>query len=349
MMPSLSSFQALRVLALERCTFTEDHPYDLVNLGRLLHLRYLEILDMPIADLPTEIGNLKFLQTLSLLQTHIPELPESVSQLVQLKCLRYDGMVSDWIGNLISLEELSFVIVSPSSVKELGKLTEMREFRADFEEFNNESFKVLMESVGNMQKLQTIKITPYWFDVEFLLQLEGYEAYVPPRGLRCLRLNGVVFPRLPVWIDYSFLPHLTELRLRLKVVEARGMEILGRFSELVTLHLSTGYHDGVELADLVVGAAASFPRLRCFYTNVKLLFLRGAMPSLEYVFYWLETLQAVHHTCGSIESLPSLQEVTVYVKCASYSAFYKEAEAAFMDALHDHPNKPAYYVRTAHH
>jgi hypothetical protein len=343
MMPSLSSFQALRVLALERCTFTEDHPYDLVNLGRLLHLRYLEILDMPIADLPTEIGNLKFLQTLSLLQTHIPELPQSVSQLVQLKCLRYDGMVSDWIGNLISLEELSFVIVSPSSVKELGKLTEMREFRADFEEFNNESFKVLMESVGNMQKLQTIKITPYWFDVEFLLQLEGYEAYVPPRGLRCLRLNGVVFPRLPVWIDYSFLPHLTELSLMLKVVEARGVEILGRFSELVTLDLSTGYHDGVELADLVVGAGA-FSRLRCLATNATLTFLRGAMPSLECVYYWLKTPQAMHHTCATIGNLLCLEEFTVYVKFDS-DALLKEANEAFGHALKDHPKRPSLYVR----
>jgi hypothetical protein len=34
------------------------------------------------------------------------------------------------------------------------------------------------------------------------------------------------------------------------------------------------------------------------------------------------------------------------VKCASDSAFYKEAETAFVDALNDHPNKPASYVRT---
>jgi hypothetical protein len=257
-------------------------------------------------------------------------------------------MVSDWVGNLVSLEELSFGIVSPSSVKELGKLTEMREFRADFEEFNDESFKVLMESVGNMEKLQTIEVNPYSWNVGLLLQWEGCEGYVPPLSLRRLTLCGVVFPRLPAWIDASCVPHLTELRLRLKVVEVQGMEILGRFSELVTLHLSTGYYDGIELADLVVGAGA-FPRLRCLYTNVKLMFLHGAMPSLEYVFYWLETPQAVHHTYASIKSLPSLQEVTVYVRGAIDSAFYKEAEAAFMDALNDHPNKPACYVRTAHH
>jgi hypothetical protein len=257
-------------------------------------------------------------------------------------------MVSGWIGNLISLEELSFVIVSPSDVKELGKLTELREYHASvYGEFNDESFKVLMESVGKMQKLQIIDINPYSCNAGLLLQWEGCEGYVPPWSIRCLSLNGVVFPRLPAWIDSSFLPHLTELSLRLKVVEARGMEILGRFSELVTLNLLTGYHNGIELVDLIVGAGA-FPRLRCLKTNVNLMFLHGAMPSLEYVFYWLETAQAVHHTYARIESLPSLQEVTVYVKCASDSAFYKEAKAAFMDALTDHPNKPASYVRTAH-
>jgi hypothetical protein len=348
-MPSLSSFQALRVLALEGCTFIYDHPYDLVSIGRLPHLRYLGISDTPITDLPTEIGDLKFLQTLNLVETEIHELPQSVSLLGQLKCLRFEGIVSDWIGNLISLEELSFVNVSPSSVKQLSRLTELREFNADFEEFNDESFEVLMKSVGNMQKLHNININSiYPWNVGLLLQWEGCEGYVPPQGLRRLTLCGVVFPRLPAWIDASCLPHLIELRLRLKVVESQGVEILGRFSELVTLNLSTGYHDGVELANLVVGTGA-FPRLRCLKTNLKLIFLNGAMPSLEYVFYWLETPQAVRHTYASIsESLPSLQHVTVYVKCSSDSAFYKEAKEAWLHALKGHPNKPESCVRTAH-
>jgi hypothetical protein len=247
------------------------------------------------------------------------------------------------------LEELSFVNVSPSSVKELGKLTQLREFRADFEEFDDESFKVLMKSVGNMHRLQALAVdSVYSWCVGLLLQSASCEGHVLPRGLRRLTLNGVVFPRLPAWIDSSCLPCLTQLDLRLKVVEARGVEILGRFSELINLNLSTGHHYGVELADLVVGASA-FPRLRCLNTSATLTFLPGAMPSLECVYYWLETSQAVHHTYANIGSLLSLQEVTVYVKCARDSAFYKEAEAVFVDALNDHPNKPASYVCTAHH
>jgi hypothetical protein len=152
-------------------------------------------------------------------------------------------MVPDWIGNLISLEELSFVTVSLSSVEQLGKLTELREFNAYFEEFSDESFEVLMKSVGNMQKLQNICIcSSNSWKVGLLLQWEGCEGYLPPRGLRRLSMCVVVFPRLPAWIDASCVPHLTELSLTLKVVEARGVEILGRFSEPVTLNLSTGYN-----------------------------------------------------------------------------------------------------------
>jgi hypothetical protein len=134
----------------------------------------------------------------------------------------------------------------------------------------------------------------------------------------------------------------------LKVVEARGVEILGRFSELVTLNLSTGYHDGVELADLAILAGA-FPRLRRLYTNVTLTFPQGAMPSLERVHYWFKTSEAMHHTCPTIGNLLCLEEFTVYVKCGSDSAFFQEAEAACMHAIKDHPNKPASYVRTVGH
>ncbi|KAK1629309.1 hypothetical protein QYE76_003624 [Lolium multiflorum] len=345
-MPSLSSFQVLRVLALKGCTFSEDRPYDLANLGRLPHLRYLGISDTPINDLPTEIGDLKFLQTLNLIETGIHELPQSVSLLGQLKCLRFKGMVSDWIGNLISLEELSYVNFHPSSVKQLVKLTELREFRAQFEEFNDESFKFLMDSVGYMQKLQSIQIDSiYSWNVGLLLQWEGCEGYVPPPDLRRVALYGVVFPRLPAWISSSLLPHLTQLSVMLKVVEVQGLKILGRFSELTTLNLSIGYHDGIEIADLVIGVGA-FPRLTCLYTNATLTFLQGAMPSLERVFYWLKTPEAVHHTYANIESLPSLEEVTVFVKCASDSAFFMEAKAVCMHAFKDHPNKPESYLST---
>ncbi|XP_051229551.1 disease resistance protein RGA5-like [Lolium perenne] len=61
---SLSSFQYLRVLAIEECKFRKDHSYHLENLGKLLQLRYLGLGNTPIRELPEEIEHLRFLQQL---------------------------------------------------------------------------------------------------------------------------------------------------------------------------------------------------------------------------------------------------------------------------------------------
>ncbi|CAN6247783.1 unnamed protein product [Urochloa humidicola] len=81
--PPFSSFQACRVLVIEG-----SRTWDLKCLGKLLHLRYLEISE-PIGgcELPKEIGNLKSLQTLILKETGIDELPPVVCELPQLLCL----------------------------------------------------------------------------------------------------------------------------------------------------------------------------------------------------------------------------------------------------------------------
>ncbi|XP_044422005.1 disease resistance protein RGA5-like [Triticum aestivum] len=108
-MPSLSNFQVLRVLAMEKCSFERDRPYHLEHLGRLSQLRYLSLESACIRKLPEEIGDLKFLQTLDLRDTYIKELPQSIGLLRKLKCLRADTdgvgiTVPNWIGNLTSLE-----------------------------------------------------------------------------------------------------------------------------------------------------------------------------------------------------------------------------------------------------
>ena len=130
--PSLSNFQVLRVLSMEKCSFQEDRPYHLEHLRRLPQLRYLGLESTHISKLPEEIGNLKFLQTLDLRGTDIRELPQSIGLLRKLKCLRADmkGVlitVPNWKVSLASLEELHLSTVDKSSiiVKELSRLTEL--------------------------------------------------------------------------------------------------------------------------------------------------------------------------------------------------------------------------------
>jgi len=70
--PPVSRFKLLRVLSLEGCRPLEGH-LDTEYLGKLLHLRYLALVDTPIRELSKKIGHLKFLQTLVLCRTRVEE------------------------------------------------------------------------------------------------------------------------------------------------------------------------------------------------------------------------------------------------------------------------------------
>uniref|UniRef100_I1QN91 Uncharacterized protein n=1 Tax=Oryza glaberrima TaxID=4538 RepID=I1QN91_ORYGL len=65
LLPSLSSFQVLRVLDLKNCYLTEGCHLDLRHVCNLFHLRYLRLYECNFdRELLKEIENLKFLQTL---------------------------------------------------------------------------------------------------------------------------------------------------------------------------------------------------------------------------------------------------------------------------------------------
>ncbi|CAM0942641.1 unnamed protein product [Alopecurus aequalis] len=211
-MPPLSGFEALRVLAIEEdCTFRKECRFQLENLGRLHQLRYLGLRYTPIGELPKEIGDLRFLQTLDLRGSDIGALPLSVIQLRQLKCLRAGGFrgtisVPDGMGNLTSLEELTLsnVIKSPNFVKELGKLTELRNLDIGIKLTESWMCESIVESLGKLQKIQELYLDTYGVKLD-------WEGYVPPPQLRYLSLQTEFLELLPTWINSSLLPNLVHL------------------------------------------------------------------------------------------------------------------------------------------
>ncbi|VAI00074.1 unnamed protein product [Triticum turgidum subsp. durum] len=164
MLPSLSCFEALRVLALEG-PYDSHHPSHLEHVGKLVHLRHLKLSSMDIGELPKEIGYLKFLLVLDLGRNSISELPESIGRLSQLKCLNIcetDIEVPYWIGNLTSLEELSLGEVDDDNfVTELGKLTELRKLYISgiLKLSNDRAMNGWAESVAKVSKIQVIDIS----------------------------------------------------------------------------------------------------------------------------------------------------------------------------------------------
>ncbi|KQJ92573.1 putative disease resistance RPP13-like protein 3 [Brachypodium distachyon] len=331
----LSGFQGLRILSMERCAFINDSSYHLENLGRLLQLRYLGLLGTPIRKLPKEIGNLRFLQVLDLRLTGIKELPESVGRLRRLKCLRlsrgFKGALG-WIGNLVLIEELLLPYVSLEIVKELAKLTELREYGVCCEKFDDSIlFNDMMKSLEHLQKLQAIQFECYtsWPRVD----QANCVSYVLSHHLRRLEL-WVAFEKLPAWINSSSLPNLSHLSVGAGAVEAQDMEVLGRFPELVYLHLETL----ISIPDIVGGGA--FPKLRYYHTNASARFLQGAMPSLECVVYYIRdecSGAKFERDIGSIGNLPCLDEVRLaFYRCASVTR--EKGEAALRQAVEVHPN-----------
>ena len=130
-LPSLSSFQFLRVLDLGNCgSHKSSSGISLKYVGNLIHLRYLGLRNADVDELPTDIGKLQLLQTLDVRGTGIEELPASVVQLTNLICLYVDPWVRlpKGMGNLVYLQMWQRVALSssPHIVKELSHLTEVR-------------------------------------------------------------------------------------------------------------------------------------------------------------------------------------------------------------------------------
>jgi len=198
MMPSLSNFKVLCVLAMENCTFMGNGSWNLENLGMLLQLRFLGLRSTPVSQLPKEIGNLMLLQTLDLKYTDIIELPQSVGLLRQLKCLYIDYGVSDWIGHLTSLQELQFskFKMSPNFLKELGKMTQLRVLRLSMYRLEGTCQRVLVESLGKLH-IQFLEIS--YNNNEESFDEAAWEGFVPPRELVELVLRKG-FRRMPAWI-----------------------------------------------------------------------------------------------------------------------------------------------------
>lgn len=278
------------------------------------------------------------MQILDLGGTNIRELPQNVGQLTQLKCLRFDGAtmgVLDWT-NLASLEELRLSHVFPDFLKELGKLTELREFKANFKKCGNMFFKDLMGHLVNLQKLQVIEVgwsglSQSYFDHDGSVVL-GHLRHLTLRGL----LHG-----MPVAINSSCLPNLCHLSVYLKVMEARDMVILGRFPELITLQVLADEY----IVFPGVMDEGAFPKLRFLDLEnvVQPRFVRGAMSSLEYLelFVLIRTSGVDFH---SLENLPRLKRVDIHGTAAVGIAVL-HANLSLEHALDRHPNNPTLKVR----
>ncbi|KAJ9697194.1 hypothetical protein PVL29_009116 [Vitis rotundifolia] len=191
-----SKFNLLKVLHLD------DSDLDSIpeNLGNLLHLRYLSLMNTKVRMLPRSIGKLQNLQTLDLKYTLVEDLPVEINRLKKLRNIlvhNYDfhgglGLLSvkgvhvkEGIGCLEELQKLTAVEANHGVgvIKELGKLRQLR--KLSITKLTRENGEHLCASITNMNRLES----PLIF----------YMSYPPP-SLSRLKLMGRL-EKLPDWIS----------------------------------------------------------------------------------------------------------------------------------------------------
>nr|UBY06973.1 NBS-LRR disease resistance protein [Dasypyrum villosum] len=345
-LPSLSSFQFLRVLDLGNCgSHKSSSGINLKYVGNLIHLRYLGLKGADVHELPVDISKLQLLQILDIRGTRIKELPASIVQLRNLICLYVVVGVKlpKGMENLTSLEVLQEVDLSssPHIVKGLSHLTEVRELKlyCDSEDVDLINMDVLIDSLSNLQKLQILCI-----DFDGRLTDCMRESWVPPPHLHTFKSwssQAGSFLRLPKWINSTSLPHLSILSIFVEELQGDDLQIIGMLPALRSLHLRASRVMGT----LVVRADA-FPITRyCFFWGFPTppcLFPPGAMPRVRRLYFKVSarSIASGEVDCG-MGHLPSLEQVRVDLQHenSSYDEM-KTAVAWLTRAAEAHPNRP---------
>jgi len=238
--PMLSGFKVLRVLVIQDCKFLEGHRLE--HIGKLVQLRYLGVVKTA-AKLPKGIGHdLKFLEILDVRGGLISELPPSVGELIDLRCLWADRgtVMKGEIGKLTCLEELKLYSVDkcPNFFTEVGKLKKLRALKIYFDEIEQLNGKVLTESLNNLHKIQSLKVSFHdCDDKDSTVRGGSLEDMASSKKLYSFIISGIIIQRVPSWINYLCVPLLSELFLIVTAVEVRDIQNIGSLPSLLHLVL----------------------------------------------------------------------------------------------------------------
>ncbi|MGA2797882.1 MAG: COR domain-containing protein [Thermoguttaceae bacterium] len=211
-------------LGLERMDLTEVPE----SLGRLTHLRNLDLYNNQLTSLPESLRQLTQLQRLNLHGNQLTSLPETLRQLTQLRRLDLSKnqltSVPEWLCQLTKLRTLN---LSNNRLKllpkTLGRLAKLRVL-----ELNNNYLTSLPESLRQLTQLE-------WLDIRgtYLTSLPEWLGRLTQ--LQTLNLSDNQLTSLPEWL--SNLSQLEDLLLGQNQLTALP-ESLGRLTNLKSLYLN---------------------------------------------------------------------------------------------------------------
>lgn len=346
LLPTLSSFPIILVLDLRSCTQVDNsHCKHICN---LYHLRYLNLSLTSITEIPNEIGNLQLLQFLDLNRTNIKELPSAFVQLRKLEFLCVDDRtrLPECLGDLRSLQKLSpsIKIRSPTMLRELSRLTELRYLLLRFNDWDDESYEELfVQCLSNLVNLESLQV----FDCHNGLGSNINMLLTPgPQQLRSMNIGPGIVGHVPRWMP-SLLA-LSALDITLLTLQEENLQVLASIPSLRSLYIWVKEHRKDRHKRLATGSDdcpfRCLTKFRIGPGAMEVKFAAGAMLKLRTVRLDLH----VRHTldqfgdfeCG-LESLSSLERVVVHMNCnCAELEEVEEAEASIWGALDLNPKRP---------
>ncbi|CAL5027985.1 unnamed protein product [Urochloa decumbens] len=302
-LPRLVEFRIIRLLDLQDCDLSK-YNHGLDSIGKLFWLKYLNLKNTNLSQLPKKIVELRNLETLNLKRNNIRQLPKSVVRLRQMICLLIDVNVKlpNGIGKMQALQELKQISVleQPSIfAKELSQLTDLQELSLSLEpnEIHTGRYNECTETmVSSICRLGTLNLHSLSISIgegcdDGFLQRPWCP---PPSSLRRFVIKKK-YPvsRVPSWLDSS-LVNLQELCLHTKAVKQEDIQILGAIPALhrLVLYVQADEQDEAMVAGssnfhLEISGSHGFSLLRYLKidgTDPRRLGLRfhaGSMPKLE--------------------------------------------------------------------
>ncbi|XP_021717122.1 disease resistance protein RGA2-like isoform X1 [Chenopodium quinoa] len=224
----ISSCRRLRVLDLHDLAI-ETLP----KLGKLLHLRYLDVSGNETMEmLPTSITKLQNLQILKLCNCKkLKQLPEDVSKLVNLRLLNLDGCyrlthMPAGMDNLKCLHTLTKFVVrgDDSNLVKKGEIIDLKDLvnlKGDLcievREFSGKNMPVVTEGAYILKNahLEALQIMSSDWSVQSEVHETLLEGLYPNHDLSRFEMEGYQGIKLPTWASTmeTFLPCLVSIKL----------------------------------------------------------------------------------------------------------------------------------------